>query len=209
MVAIGQIVYNLEDFVNSGGYISTIDNDISQTIVSTNPNYNNLKIDIFSDNILNKVKTSKFTQLGVQAPQGTKMIINNTKTIMVGRTGVYELNDEIDITSLKFIRPYKYILDELSTEQYLSDGISGFTSAEENRQTSLDSLNKEYENKPKDENYWVQYTNIQTAYIEEYNLALSNYLKGVNGVYALPNPDNPESEENFEEVYNIIIDFLY
>lgn len=209
MTAIGQIVYNLQDYNNSGGYISSLNDNISQTISSSDPSYDSKKINIFSQDLVSKVGTSSFTKLGVQAPPGTKMLINSTKTVMVGRTGVYELDSEISVTNLNFIRPYKYVLDEIATEQNLTEGTKGFQTAEDNREQSLAALELEYQDKEKDEIYWQKYTEIQDEYIKLYNESLSKYLKGVNGIYVLPNPSQPESDENYEEIYNIIIDFLY
>jgi hypothetical protein len=45
--------------------------------------------------------------------------------------------------------------------------------------------------------------------MREYQGAYAQFLQGVNGIYRLPNPDVPDSDENFEELENIIIDFLY
>lgn len=57
--------------------------------------------------------------------------------------------------------------------------------------------------------YWDAYNNIQTAYIEAYQTALSLYNQGVNGIYVLPNPDNVDAPENYQDLYNVIIDFIY
>lgn len=40
-------------------------------------------------------------KLGIQAEPGTTMLINN-KAIKVGKTGIYQLDEVINITSLKF-----------------------------------------------------------------------------------------------------------
>ena len=57
--------------------------------------------------------------------------------------------------------------------------------------------------------YWDAYNNIQTAYIEAYQTALSLYNQGANGIYVLPNPDNVDAPENYQDLYNVIIDFIY
>lgn len=53
-------------------------------------------------NILLTLGLTKITKLGVQAPWRTKMIIDN-KTIVVGATGIYELPEGIEISSLSFV----------------------------------------------------------------------------------------------------------
>jgi hypothetical protein len=42
--------------------------------------------------------------------------MNASKTIMIGRTGIYELDEDIAITSMYFVRPKNYIKDEEETE---------------------------------------------------------------------------------------------
>ena len=50
---------------------------------------------------------------------------------------------------------------------------------------------------------------IQAIYNKEYQTALSLYNMGLNGVYTLPNSSDENAEENYEVLYNIIIDFIY
>ena len=40
-------------------------------------------------------------KFGIQAAPGTKFIINETVSIEVGKTGIYELDNKVNITSLK------------------------------------------------------------------------------------------------------------
>lgn len=207
MAIIGQIVYNLQDHSN-GSVISTSAANLNTTVSSLDSNYDSAKINIFSDNLVSKYGAS-FQKLGIQAAPGTKVMINGNKTIMIGRTGVYELDEDVLATSLYFIRPYKYILNTVETEKNLTEGISGFEKAEEKRATSLASLNNEYSGKEKDSNYWSRYTNIQAEYETAYNEAFSKYISGINGVYQLPNPDNLNDDNNYEDLYNVIIDFIY
>ena len=80
--------------------------------------YENNRIDIYS-NVLAQYKNVK--KIGIQAPPGTKFTfavglddkqVSSDRIIMVGRTGIYELNDDIVISSLKFIKPQEYVLNE-------------------------------------------------------------------------------------------------
>ena len=77
MPTVGQIYYNVIDN-NSGSYASS-------------------KEDIYTD-LVAQVGASQFNKVGVQAPPGTKMVMNESKQIMVGRTGIYELDEDIAIT---------------------------------------------------------------------------------------------------------------
>lgn len=195
MPTVGQIYYNVIDN-NSGSYVSSGQN-------------------IFSD-IVVQVGASQFNKVGVQAPAGTKIVMNESKTIMVGRTGIYELDDDIAITNMYFIRPRKYEKDEEASQQAIKQGTAGMQAADKKRSEDLERFYKENPDMPDQDTdpeeykaYWDAYNNIQTAYIEAYQTALSLYNQGVNGIYVLPNPDNVNAPENYQDLYNVIIDFIY
>lgn len=195
MPTVGQIYYNVIDN-NSGSYVSSGQN-------------------IFSD-IVVQVGASQFNKVGVQAPAGTKIVMNESKTIMVGRTGIYELDDDIAITNMYFIRPRKYEKDEEASQQAIEQGTEGMQAADKKRADNLEQFYKENPVMPDPDTdpegyraYWDSYNNIQTTYIEAYQTALSLYNQGVNGIYVLPNPDNIDAPENYQDLYNVIIDFIY
>lgn len=195
MPTVGQVYYNVIDN-NSGSYVSSGQN-------------------IFSD-IIAQVGASQFNKVGVQAPAGTKIVMNESKTIMVGRTGIYELDDDIAITNMYFIRPRKYEKDEEASQQAIKQGTAGMQAADKKRSEDLERFYKENPDMPDQDTdpegykaYWDAYNNIQTAYIEAYQTALSLYNQGVNGIYVLPNPDNVDAPENYQDLYNVIIDFIY
>lgn len=195
MPTVGQIYYNVIDN-NSGSYVSSGQN-------------------IFSD-IVVQVGASQFNKVGVQAPAGTKIVMNESKTIMVGRTGIYELDDDIAITNMYFIRPRKYEKDEEASQQAIKQGTEGMQAADKKRADDLEQFYKENPVMPDPDTdpegyraYWDSYNNIQTTYIEAYQTALSLYNQGVNGIYVLPNPDNIDAPENYQDLYNVIIDFIY
>lgn len=194
MPTVGQVYYNVIDN-NSGSYVSSGQN-------------------IFSD-IIAQVGASQFNKVGVQAPAGTKIVMNESKTIMVGRTGIYELDDDIAITNMYFIRPRKYEKDEEASQQAIEQGTEGMQAADKKRADDLEQFYKENPVMPDPDTdpegyraYWDSYNNIQTTYIEAYQTALSLYNQGVNGIYVLPNPDN-DAPENYQDLYNVIIDFIY
>lgn len=195
MPTVGQVYYNVIDN-NSGSYVSSGQN-------------------IFSD-IIAQVGASQFNKVGVQAPAGTKIVMNESKTIMVGRTGIYELDDDIAITNMYFIRPRKYEKDEEASQQVIEQGTAGMQAADKKRSEDLEQFYKENPVMPDPDTdpegyraYWDSYNNIQTTYIEAYQTALSLYNQGVNGIYVLPNPDNIDAPENYQDLYNVIIDFIY
>lgn len=195
MPTIGQVYYNVIDN-NSGSYVSSGQN-------------------IFSD-IIAQVGASQFNKVGVQAPAGTKIVMNESKTIMVGRTGIYELDDDIAITNMYFIRPRKYEKDEEASQQAIEQGTEGMQAADKKRANDLEQFYKENPVMPDPDTdpegyraYWDSYNNIQTTYIEAYQAALSLYNQGINGIYVLPNPDNIDAPENYQDLYNVIIDFIY
>lgn len=195
MPTVGQVYYNVIDN-NSGSYVSSGQN-------------------IFSD-IIAQVGASQFNKVGVQAPAGTKIVMNESKTIMVGRTGIYELDDDIAITNMYFIRPRKYEKDEEASQQAIEQGTEGMQAADKKRADDLEQFYKENPVMPDPDTdpegyraYWDSYNNIQTTYIEAYQTALSLYNQGVNGIYVLPNPDNVDAPENYQDLYNVIIDFIY
>lgn len=195
MPTVGQIYYNVIDN-NSGSYVSSGQN-------------------IFSD-IIAQVGASQFNKVGVQAPAGTKIVMNESKTIMVGRTGIYELDDDIAITNMYFIRPRKYEKDEEASQQAIEQGTERMQAADKKRADDLEQFYKENPVMPDPDTdpegyraYWDSYNNIQTTYIEAYQTALSLYNQGVNGIYVLPNPDNIDAPENYQDLYNVIIDFIY
>lgn len=195
MPTVGQVYYNVIDN-NSGSYVSSGQN-------------------IFSD-IIAQVGASQFNKVGVQAPAGTKIVMNESKTIMVGRTGIYELDDDIAITNMYFIRPGKYEKDEEASQQAIEQGTEGMQAADKKRADDLEQFYKENPVMPDPDTdpegyraYWDSYNNIQTTYIEAYQTALSLYNQGVNGIYVLPNPDNIDAPENYQDLYNVIIDFIY
>ena len=195
MATVGQVYYNVIDN-NSGSYISSGE-------------------DIFSD-IVSAIGASQFTKIGVQSPIGSQMVLNDSKTIMVGRTGIYELDEDIAITSMYFVRPRQYVKDEDASDAALEQGVAAIQAAEEERAAALEAFyaaNPTIPDKDTDADayqaYWDAYNEIQSAYITAYSAGLDLYNQGINGIYTLPNPSNPEADENYKDLYNVIVDFIY
>lgn len=115
MARIGQIIYNVQDWYRKDVYTSTSNDNWSITISSDQPNYLDKKINIFDFNIVSRF--NNFSKLSVQAPFGTKFVLNEIKNITVGKTGIYELDENILVTSLKFLRPKQYIPPDQNTQE--------------------------------------------------------------------------------------------
>lgn len=180
----------------------------------TNPT----NLNIHSNIISQQQGATVFTKVGIQAPPGIKVIMgtdDNLKTIMVGRSGLYELDAGIEINTLYFDRARKYQKDEAASAAAQENGRNNMIAANTTRQTALDELNAKYPTIPVDESdpnyfaYWDAYNDIQATYIQEYEKALGEFNTGVNGIYVLPNPDNPNAEENYQQLENIIVDYIY
>lgn len=220
-----QIVYNLEDYGGSGGLVSTKQGDLSELVYSavyqnnlndstettTNDetDYENKKIDIFGVNILKGFNNIK--KIGIQAPPGTKFTFNKATTqdtgewIMVGRTGIYELNDDIVINYLRFQRPQNYIVNKELSQQLQATGTGIMKVARDIFLQKINELEKTLGQAPDrteaGSEYWTEYNNAHQNYITQYKSGLGIYLKGKAGVY-VPDP-------TIVDLYNIIIDFTY
>lgn len=198
MATIGQIYYNVLD-TNSGSYISSSGINIFEDII---PNYNGAE---------------QFIKVGIQAPPGTKVVMNEVKTIMIGRTGMYELDDDIAIRHMYFIRPYKYVYDADTSQALIEQGIKDMNKADADRSTAMQALRNEYPGGIPSQstdptgfkNYWTKYNQIQSDYIVAYEAGLDEYTRGINGVYTLPNPSDPDDENNYQDLLNVIVDFIY
>lgn len=195
MTYVGQVYYNV------------IDNNIGD--------YTSSGINIFED-IIKAYGAKQVNKLGVQAPPGTQIVVNNSKTIMIGRTGMYELDEDIYITNMYFVRPRKYIKDEVASKKALEQGEQGMKDADTQRQADLVQFHIDYPSIPDKDNdydnyiaYWDAYNDIQEKYITAYEEALRLFNQGSNGIYTLPNPNNVNAPENYQDLYNVIVDFIY
>ena len=190
MSAVGQVYYHVLDN-NTGEYISNIDES-----------------SFFGTNIIKDYGT--VSKLGIQAPPGTVVVLNTSKTIMIGRTGIYELDAGILITSIVFQQPrnYKKLNDE--TNAVLRDSGNAINSIEQSRAQSISSLGTPPvlpEDPTEAEvntytNYWNRYNNIQSNYASVYEGYLAQYNQGLAGIYTL-------DEQNPGDLYNVVVDFIY
>lgn len=193
----------IKNFDNLNGQITEVTNNYE--------NYEKEKIDIFNNNILAPWEGTLIKKIGIQGPPGTKFIIGDSNTqdsgdhiIMIGRTGVYELNDDIIIKKLRFIRPLTYKIDEIASKSLTTTGLAQMTKARDDFLTNVESISHQGNVPPYSETnseYWDQYQQYHKQYVSAYRNGLALYLKGKAGIYTEDGSNN--------DLYNIIIDFTY
>lgn len=188
MSAIGQIYYNVIDTSSTGDgkhYISS-------------------GTDIYAD-VVNASGAKQFTKVGIQAPPGAQIVMNTSKTIMVGRTGIYELDEDIAITSMYFVRPKNYIKDDKETESKKQEGEQKIKAAKVALEEAIAALGDEPSDSTSEayKTYWDGYNAANETYITAFQEGSAILNQGLNGVYKL-DEDNP-----YGDLENVIIDFIY
>lgn len=188
MSAIGQIYYNVIDTSSTGDgkhYISS-------------------GIDIYKD-IVNASSAKQFIKVGIQAPPGAQIVMNTSKTIMIGRTGIYELDEDIAITNMYFVRPKNYIRDDEETESKKQEGEKIIKDAKAALEAAIAALGTEPSDPSSDayKTYWEGYNEANGTYIIAFQEGSAILNQGLNGVYKL-DEDNP-----YGDLENVIVDFIY
>ncbi len=187
MSAIGQIYYRVVDTSSTGDgkhYISS-------------------GIDIYND-IVSASSAKQFTKVGIQAPPGAQVVMNASKTIMIGRTGIYELDEDIVITSMKFVRPTVYIKDEKESESKKQEGEKIIKEAKAALEAAIAALGEEPTDPTSDayKTYWNGYNEANETYITAFQKGSAILNQGLNGVYK-------EDKTVIGELDNVIVDFIY
>lgn len=187
MSAIGQIYYRVVDTSSTGDgkhYISS-------------------GIDIYND-IVSASSAKQFTKVGIQAPPGAQVVMNASKTIMIGRTGIYELDEDIVITSMKFVRPTVYIKDEKESESKKQEGEKIIKEAKVALEAAIAALGEEPADPASDayKTYWNGYNEANETYITAFQKGSAILNQGLNGVYK-------EDKTVIGELDNVIVDFIY
>lgn len=188
MSAIGQIYYRVVDTSSTGEgrhYISS-------------------GIDIYND-VVSASSARQFTKVGIQAPPGAQVVMNASKTIMIGRTGIYELDEDIAITSMYFVRPKNYIKDEEETELKKQQGEKIIKDAKAALEAAIKALGEEPADQTSEayKTYWNGYNEANDTYIAAFQEGSATLNQGLNGVYKL-DEDNP-----YGDLENVIVDFIY
>ena len=187
MSAIGQIYYRVVDTSSTGDgkhYISS-------------------GIDIYND-IVSASSAKQCTKVGIQAPPGAQVVMNASKTIMIGRTGIYELDEDIVITSMKFVRPTVYIKDEKESESKKQEGEKIIKEAKAALEAAIAALGEEPTDPTSDayKTYWNGYNEANETYITAFQKGSAILNQGLNGVYK-------EDKTVIGELDNVIVDFIY
>lgn len=142
------------------------------------------KDNIYVD-IVSQVGASQFTKVGIQAPPGTQVSMNKIKEIMIGRTGIYELDEDIAITELYFYRPVKYTVNAEKTKANQEEGLAMMNAAIAERNAAIEGLN------PED----AEYQAIEAKYLVALQAGYSKYISKVF-----------DSEQG--ELHDVIIDYI-
>lgn len=214
-MALGQIVYGLEDYAGSGGILYT-DKKSKQPMLDTiNSGFE--KVNIYED-IFSQIGVTKVTKIGIQAPPGTRFQLNTkaieTKDdedsqpvqtdIMVGRTGVYEIEvPNMKITTLFFSRPQRYVLDIDKTNKSIDNGMRLMREAKNEFEKFLDQFEELFDAAQESDSnnvFWQEYEKEHDKYVNAYEAGRAIYIKGQAGEYITAGPS---------DLKNIIIDFTY
>lgn len=187
MSAIGQIYYRVVDTSSTGD----------------GKHYSSSGIDIYND-IVSASSAKQFTKVGIQAPPGAQVVMNASKTIMIGRTGIYELDEDIVITSMKFVRPTVYIKDEKESESKKQEGEKIIKEAKVALEAAIAALGEEPTDPTSDayKTYWNGYNEANETYIAAFQKGRAILNQGLNGVYK-------EDKTVIGELDNVIVDFIY
>ena len=208
MASIGQIYYHVLD-PGTGGLISNIDAEylFSEGSEDVNKFHSRNIVAHVSDKIY-------FSKIGVQAPPGTQIVFNDEKIAVVGRTGIYDL-DDVHVEKMWFVRPILYSLDEEATAEALITGEAGILKAWQNFQKTIEDKDIDLDYTKHDDYprtgltiaianaYKKDYKLFRTAmaaYITAYTNALASFNRGDYGIYV---PNEPG------DLYNVVVDFIY
>lgn len=186
MATVGQIIYALDDGNGHRLYTNKSFSGITTTPSDALNIYNNVCTGVIKS----------ITKLGIQAAPGTKVKMgtnNNEQEILIGRTGIYELEEGLVVEKLYFIPPTKYAHTPGSVQDRL-DGQKAMEAATEAFNTATKDLDTESEEAAK------QYNEAKAAFQEAYQLGYDKYMKGVIGTY---------TEVGNGDLSNVIIDFIY
>ena len=175
MATIGQIVYNVDGVENTAGF-EDLQDFVGKNIIelATGSNQN------------------EFIKLSVQSEPGVGLLINGNQ-IIIGRTGIYELDERVVVTELQIQPIKKYQKDEEATENAKQKALDIFSGLETGAYLEGEDLEK-----------WIK---DYKEDIESFNSGYISYLQGKNGIYVPVTNDN--NEEVYEDLHNLIIDYVF
>lgn len=143
----GQLVYNLRDY---SGENATVSSDSLKEIKHLS--------DI--DNLVEKGSGTRWSKVTIQAPPYSRWLVKQAtgnkldKIIRVGKSGVFEFDQEAAVEYLSYIPTYNNLLNKGETNKTLKEAINGFQDIEfgENGRKIKQYFIKEEERK--EENLW-------------------------------------------------------
>lgn len=179
---IGQYIYKVLDTVK-GTYLANSDifNGMQEDATETPTIINN------------------FTKLSFQAPTGTNIIINDNKTIIVGRSGYYEVPEGITVKSFKLKAGMIYTPAQndkiISALETLSSTVGELNTAIENAKNNVSIIvnNNQFEE---------DYQKYQAALEAEPTATISVPLENIIIDYVIENKDGAQTVNNSSIVSN-------
>ena len=155
------------------------------------------------NNIVQRAGVDHFTRVGIQAPPGTKIVFNGARTIMIGRTGVYEIEANINSMYIERLVNYVHKTDEERTLK--TNGINAMKAAEQSWNTylqaavipALDASDAEWQA------FDAAFVARENTYSDAYSAGLKTYLQGLNGIY------KQDQTKPYVDIDNVIIDYQY
>ena len=136
----------------------------------------------------------KVKKIAISCEPGEQWIFNEATTITVGRSGIYELDDKVEINHLTYVPRQAYVLNEEATTDKITEGKDALVAADLKYTNSLESLNN------KDADYYEKKQAILDIYVQEHSDALKIYTEGLSGIYDF---------ETYIEPKNIVINYIY
>lgn len=141
---------------------------------------------------------TSWKKIGIQAPPGTQVVFGEgetAKTILIGRTGLYELDEDgITVSAITFIQPVNYVLDGSATAEALINGLEKIAEQSQIIQDLSDSLEKASTEESK--KIIIDNLAIASTKLEE---AIALYQSGLRGIY---------KKEGYDDLENVIVDYV-
>lgn len=199
MATIGQIVYRLDSIGQNPITMVTGRNDLNgqhDTVFQILLN-GLIGTEIAGSNEIYPIPSnSKILKLGIQMPPGEHFKINESAEMIMGRTGIWELDEDIEtsITQIQIIPSRNWVINEEATTDAQNAAVNAFAS-EEFKITQYESANGWNDS---DMTAWVNKFQAANA---KFNANYINYLIGKNGSY--------EPSKEVKNLKNVIIDYIY
>ena len=133
--------------------------------------------DIYTKGLCIDSYGGSIVKIGIQAPPGTRFYLNNIP-MQIGRSGMYELDDDIEVTGLYFLQTQKIQeIDSTQDEKALENAMGEMEEAKSKFQEDVKSITST------GKVYWEAYKEAHDKYIEAYNEAYVDYKTALYGYY--------------------------